>query len=118
MSGSAVLQEWPAKNVVKEDKMRFNDLMPQGTLKYSGALKFFVMLCFGALAFGAQAQPINDNFASAVTLNGSSGTVAGANGGATMEACEPTTVNDPAYGIETINHSIWFKWTATNSGTQ
>jgi uncharacterized delta-60 repeat protein len=117
MSGSAVLQEWPAKNVVKEDKMRFNDLMPQGTLKYSGALKFFVMLCFGALAFGAQAQPINDNFASAVTLNGSSGTVAGANGGATMEACEPTTVNDPAYGIETINHSIWFKWTATNSGT-
>lgn len=52
----------------------------------------------------------NDNFSSAIILSGNSGSVTGSNRGATRQTGEPSHV-----GIST-SHSIWYSWTATNTG--
>ena len=53
------------------------------------------------------AAPPNDNFSSAITLSGSSGTTTGQNLAATREAGEPSFGN---------TFSVWWKWTAPANG--
>jgi hypothetical protein len=56
--------------------------------------------------------PANDNFANALAITGLSGVTAGIdNTSATVESGEPSGSGVSNY------HSIWFKWTAPNSGT-
>src|SRR2546421_2586121 len=55
------------------------------------------------------AQPANDNLGNARIISGSSGTVSGTTAGATREPLEPIHA---AFG----DHSVWFRWTAPNSG--
>ena len=65
------------------------------------------ILILGGIPPLAQAQaPSNDNFASAVTLTGNSGTASGSNVNATREIGEPATGG--AY-------SVWWRWTASAS---
>ncbi|MCY4143231.1 MAG: S8 family serine peptidase [Gammaproteobacteria bacterium] len=52
-------------------------------------------------------RPPNDNFADAITITGSSGTVSGHNMGATIEPGE-------FYG--TLSSTIWYRWTAPATG--
>lgn len=56
---------------------------------------------------------INDDFASAPTLTGSSGSVTGSNIGATREPEEPT----PACAFAGDVNSAWWRWTAPETGT-
>lgn len=53
---------------------------------------------------------INDNFANATVISGSSITVTGSNVGATKEAGEPN------HGGNSGGKSIWYSWTAPTSG--
>jgi hypothetical protein len=55
--------------------------------------------------------PANDNFANAVVLQGSSGTVTGTNVSATKETGEPSIAGNPG------GKSVWFFWTAPATGT-
>lgn len=54
-------------------------------------------------------QP-NDNFGSATTISGSSGSASASNIGATKEDNEPNHAGNPG------GASIWFRWTAPSSG--
>src|SRR6185369_1981186 len=69
---------------------------------------FLIAICFTA-AF-AQAQPANDRFVNAWSISGvfvaTNGTVAGA----TRESGEPNHAGAAS------GHSVWFSWTAPNSG--
>ena len=55
------------------------------------------------------ARPLNDNFASAHGLSGSSASVSGSNIGATKESGEPNHAGFPAA------RSVWYFWTAPSS---
>ena len=62
----------------------------------------------------AGAAPVNDNFANAISLNAVGplqGTITGSNVGATKETGEPIAANSGG------GKSIWYKWTATFTGT-
>ena len=74
-------------------------------------------VALGLAACAATAQPANDNFANATLLAGTTGTTNGDNTLATLEACEPITLNTDDYGVETVTNSVWFAWTATANGT-
>ena len=52
----------------------------------------------------------NDNFSSAQTLNGASGSLAATNAGATKETGEPNHAGDRG------GRSVWYSWTAPFSG--
>ncbi|HEV3470650.1 MAG TPA: SBBP repeat-containing protein [Pyrinomonadaceae bacterium] len=54
--------------------------------------------------------PANDNFADALTISGSSGTVTGTNYLATKEAGEPNHAGDAG------EQSVWFRWVAPAAG--
>ena len=58
----------------------------------------------------AGAAPANDNFASATTLAGTSGSFSGTTVGATLQT------NEPAYIFDTGTSTIWYKWTAATTG--
>jgi len=58
----------------------------------------------------AQGGPVNDAFANAAVLNGSSGTTNGNNFNATKEQNEPDHAEEPG------GHSVWFRWTAPTNG--
>ncbi|HYV31089.1 MAG TPA: peptidase S8, partial [Candidatus Binatia bacterium] len=60
-------------------------------------------------SFPAAAQPANDNFANAEVIVGDTGTVSGSSLDATVEPGEPRHFG-------TGGASIWYRWTATNSG--
>lgn len=62
---------------------------------------------------GASPAPANDNFVAAQTVSSNSGSVNGTNAFATKEAGEPT--HSPN-GVAS-EKSIWYRWTAPNSGT-
>ena len=57
-----------------------------------------------------QTQPPNDNFANALVLAGNSGSLTGTNRDATKEPGEPNHAGGPG------GASIWYRWTAPNSG--
>lgn len=61
----------------------------------------------------APQPPPNDNFGSAQTISGCSGTVGGSNIGATRQSGEPNHSPDDGGG----NRSIWYSWQAATSGT-
>lgn len=66
-----------------------------------------------ALAFAGQAQaaaPANDNFASAITLNGDPANASGTTNQATRQAGEPT------HGDSDALATVWFKWTPSQTG--
>ncbi len=54
--------------------------------------------------------PANDLFANATVLTGSSGSISGTNDDATRESGEPDIAGNPG------GRSVWFTWTAPNSG--
>src|SRR5204863_236523 len=54
--------------------------------------------------------PANDNFASAITISGSTSTQTGTNVGATKETGEPSHAGNAG------GHSVWWSWTAPGSG--
>ncbi|MBI5770408.1 MAG: immunoglobulin domain-containing protein [Verrucomicrobia bacterium] len=56
--------------------------------------------------------PANDNFANAQVVTGTSGTTTGTNVGATGETGEPAHYNSSGTAS-----SVWYKWTAPQSGT-
>jgi len=59
----------------------------------------------------AQGAPLNDAFAQATVLDGTSGTAAGWNLNATLEAGEP------AHAATSGGKSVWWQWTPGASGT-
>jgi hypothetical protein len=59
--------------------------------------------------------PANDNFANAIVLQGSSGTITGDNFDATRQAGEPDPSGDPNGVVG--QRSVWYFWTAPASGT-
>ncbi|HKS30068.1 MAG TPA: NF038122 family metalloprotease [Pyrinomonadaceae bacterium] len=61
----------------------------------------------------ATPPPANDNFTSATTLSGCSGTVTGTNLEATKETGEPNHAPDNGGGLR----SVWFRWTAPSTGS-
>jgi Ca2+-binding RTX toxin-like protein len=65
-----------------------------------------------AIVFPAQAlaAPVNDNFATAQRLSGTSGDISSTNQGATKETGEP------AHAGNAGGASVWFKWTADRHG--
>ena len=63
------------------------------------------------------AQPANDLFASAKVITGTAGTVSGTNTGAGIEICEPGTVTTDDNGVQVVDNSVWYKWTAPAGGT-
>jgi subtilisin family serine protease/outer membrane protein assembly factor BamB len=66
-----------------------------------------------AAALGSTGNgPFNDNFAKRSTLSGSIIQVRNSNVGATLETGEPTTL-----GGVTVGASLWWTWTAPQSGT-
>lgn len=68
------------------------------------------LLAFLLAAGLAQAQPANDNFASAQTLTGDFGSITADNTGATAEPGEPNHA-----GLKP-RASIWYQWTASTDG--
>src|SRR5581483_11486726 len=70
----------------------------------------FIVLAMLAAA-SAQAQPANDNFASATVITGGTGTISGSNVNATAELGEPVIAGLGG------GHSIWYSWTASFTGS-
>jgi len=76
------------------------------------------LLCLaGWMINVAQAQPANDNFASAFVISGATGTTNGSNVSATLEGCEAAVINTGDNGPQPVVHSVWYAWTAPASGT-
>ncbi|HKN81930.1 MAG TPA: NF038122 family metalloprotease, partial [Pyrinomonadaceae bacterium] len=65
----------------------------------------------------SQGPPANDNFASAQTLTGCSGSATGTNVFATHEAGEPNHFQDNVGADRGGNRSVWYQWQAPSSGT-
>lgn len=61
--------------------------------------------------FIMEVGPANDPFAGAIVLNGSDGSIAGSNVGATKEPGEPNHAGNLG------GRSVWFVWTAPSGGT-
>ncbi|MFM9916333.1 MAG: IPTL-CTERM sorting domain-containing protein [Rhizobacter sp.] len=61
------------------------------------------------LNLAAAARPVNDDFATAITVTGQSGTTLGGNRLATLESGEPLPV-----GV--VGQTVWWQWTAPASG--
>ena len=61
--------------------------------------------------------PSNNDFANAVTLNGSSVVVSGNNRGATPDAGEPDFMTEDVNSTDPgATRSVWYRWTAPGSG--
>jgi uncharacterized delta-60 repeat protein len=82
-------------------------------LRNAGWAKLGWLCLAGWMINVAQAQPANDNFASALVITGSTGTTNGSNVGATMESCELPFINGDDFAD--IDNSVWFAWTAPSS---
>ena len=80
-------------------------------------MKPFLAVAIGFAACAAVAQPANDNFASAFTLTGATGSTNGDNTSAILESCEPLVVTCDDDGSQGITNSVWFVWTAPTTGT-
>ena len=67
--------------------------------------------CCVTVAARAYAAPANDNFANATVVTGTTGTSNSDTTDATLETFEP-----PHYGEINADGSVWFKWTAPQTG--
>jgi len=74
------------------------------------ALLFSSAIAVAAFVSTAQAAPVNDNFANATAIGGMTGTQSGSTATATGEPGEPL------HAGFTGGHSVWFRWTAPQSG--
>src|SRR5690349_11245638 len=76
-------------------------------------LSFLFLALLGALGLASSlyAGPVNDMFANATVISGSSVTVYGSNVGATKEAGEPPKAGNSG------GASVWWFWTAPASGS-
>jgi uncharacterized delta-60 repeat protein len=84
----------------------------------SGLLKNLGLLALSGLLAGvAWAQPVNDNFTNAIPLTGDSGSIPGNNTNATLETCESNTVPTDDNGVQPVDHSTWYVWTAPTNGS-
>ncbi len=75
---------------------------------------FQVLLLIAALSTHSAssfAQASNNNFANAISLSGSSGSIAGNNISATQETGEPSV------SVNGQINSVWYNWTAPSAGT-
>ncbi len=80
--------------------------VPPNTVVSVAIAKFSQIAPFSFTFDVYRSVPPNDNFANAIALSGSSGTVTGSNIGATVETGEPSS----------IDASVWFDWTVPSSG--
>ena len=87
-------------------------------LRNAGWVKLVCLCLAGGLANSVQAQPANNNFASATHLAGASGTISGSNVLATLEPpCETNQIYVQDYGqVELVGASVWYAWTAPAAG--
>src|SRR5579864_1831546 len=70
-----------------------------------------ILALFALAAGSVLAQPANDNFANAISLGSATwGSVSNDNTGATAEP------NEPPHAGFTATNSIWYTWTAPQSG--
>src|ERR1035441_889221 len=115
--GQSSRDEW--RNVVKKIREKLASLMTARRTRAARWLKPALILAVGLAASLAGAAPTNDNFASAITLRGASGSTNGNNTSATLETCETNALitDNPAFNPDPIANSVWFKWTAPASGT-
>ena len=84
--GQSSRDEW--RNVVKKIREKIASLMTARRARAARWLKPALVLAVGLAASLVGAAPTNDNFASAITLRGSSGSTNGNNTSATLETCE------------------------------
>lgn len=70
------------------------------------------------LGWGPGSRPENDNYAMAGVLEGSAGTMAGSNQGATTEPAEYMGHSNPLSPQPTSgwSSSVWYRWTAPSTG--
>jgi len=100
-SNSTVLDSTVSFSAVKGTIYR---IVVDGKSGTSGAIQLSASL-------GTSEVPVNDNFASATLLTGTSVTVSGSNIGATLQTGEPKHA-----GVRG-GKSVWWSWTAPSSGT-
>ncbi len=101
---------------MKDNNKRFNGWRPPGLVSHFARLKLGLAVCAGLL-FAGLASAQNDNFASAITISGITGTTNADNTGATLEACETNQVFTDDNDLQPVGTSLWYKWTAPASGT-
>ncbi|MGZ5544085.1 MAG: hypothetical protein ACXWIU_05385, partial [Limisphaerales bacterium] len=99
---------------VEDRAQRHAVSVPQGGRQFLAGLsrKIFLPALIGLAAVTASAQslaPLNDNFANAQMISGTSGSVRSSDVNATAEA------NEPAHNGVGATNSIWFSWTAPSS---
>ena len=80
------------------------------TTRVCAAAAFGVGVCPNPDPPPPPTPPVNDDFAHATALIGTSGTISGTNVGATVEPGEPAHLNSPRTA------SIWYKFTAPSNG--
>ena len=86
------------------------NLLPRPGISRFISLLFSTVIAVAAVVGAAQAAPVNDNFANATAIGGLNGTQSGSTATATGEAGEPL------HAGFTGGHSVWFRWTAPQSG--
>jgi uncharacterized delta-60 repeat protein len=88
-------------------------------LRNAGWAKLGLVCLAGWMINAAQAAPTNDNFANAIVISGTTGTISGSNVGATLQPpCETNAIYVQDYAtVETVGASVWYAWTAPTNGT-
>ena len=105
------------RNVVKENMKRLIAGSSRSFYKKFGGLRSGLMAGICLTAGTVLAQPANDLFATAQAINGTSGTMAATNTGASIEICEPGTVTTGDNGVQAVDNSLWYAWTCPAGGT-
>ena len=83
-------------------------------LRNAGWAKLGWLCLAGWMINVAQAQPVNNNFASALVITNATGVTNGSNVGATLEPCEISFIMGDDFAD--IDNSVWFAWTAPSNG--
>ncbi|HMD53585.1 MAG TPA: hypothetical protein VKJ65_03425, partial [Phycisphaerae bacterium] len=78
--------------------------------------KLGLVCVIGAFINAAQALPVNDNFANASGISGTTGTTNGSNVNATLEFGEPTSIIIDYPFATVVSNSVWYAWTAPANG--
>ena len=77
----------------------------------SGLFSFLAIVAAGSALTVGRSAPLNDNFANAILVTGSTNSLTGSNIGATAEAGESAHAGNPA------TNSVWWSWTAPFTGS-
>ena len=105
------------RNVVKENMKRLIAGGFRSLFKNFGGLRAGLVAGICLTAGTVLAQPVNDLFANAQLIAGTTGTVTGTNTAAGIEICEPGTVTTDDNGVQAVDNSVWYSWTCTVGGT-